>query len=728
MRKIKIAICLAIAYVAILACGKPEITIAQQKKSNYSISFQSNTEEVAIELKKYLKESTGADLKLSEKKSEKSINLILDPTMSKEAIAIQSDDKKIEIKAQNINSLYSACYEFLEKYVGVKFYSPKVEFVPKLVRLAIPQNLNYYYEPKVSVRTVHSILFYENEDFSRKHKVTKEAFPFYAPGSGVHTFHKFVPAEKYLKSHPEYFALLNGKRYPTQLCLSNPEVVNILKKSVKELFEKHPESSVISVSSNDNTQYCTCEQCAKIDKEEGAPSGIVIRVVNEIAKEFPAKKISTLAYQYTRKAPKTKPADNVLITLCSIEADRSAPLTEKSKDFVQDVKDWNKLGAKLRIWDYTTQFTNFLAPFPNFHTIKPNIEFFVNNNATWIFEQHSANVSELFELRSYLMAKLLWNPNLKTEDIIHEFTEGYYGEAGKFVRKYINRIQEELAKYPKFFLFLYGDPSQAFNAYLKPELLSEYDDIFNQAFETVKGNKVMEQRINEARLSIDFAILEAYKANLNATYRLKGNTDAVRTRLSRFANTCEKANVRLMNEMGFKPSEYIQSIKDVLKRVARPNLANGKKVNLYTKPKKYGNEDPQTLTDGAIGGYNFYANWLGFEGNHLEAVIDLEKIQEVREISTAFLQVVNHVVFFPEEVSYFISTDNKSFKKVANLKNQFPLNPNSRINFIQNFDYKAKPQKARYIKLLAKSLLTAPDWHHGAGMPAWIFADEVMVR
>ena len=40
-------------------------------------------------------------------------------------------------------------------------------------------------------------------------------------------------------------------------------------------------------------------------------------------------------------------------------------------------------------------------------------------------------------------------------------------------------------------------------------------------------------------------------------------------------------------------------------------------------PKKYANEDPATLTDGALGGASFYSNWLGFEGNNLEAVIDL---------------------------------------------------------------------------------------------------------
>ena len=74
--------------------------------------------------------------------------------------------------------------------------------------------------------------------------------------------------------------------------------------------------------------------------------------------------------------------------------------------------------GNIRIWDYTTQFTNFLAPFPNIRTLQPNIKFFRDNHAKWIFEQHSSNPSELFALRSYLTAKLLWNPDNDANEII----------------------------------------------------------------------------------------------------------------------------------------------------------------------------------------------------------------------------------------------------------------------------------------------------------------------
>jgi len=556
------------------------------------------------------------------------------------------------------------------------------------------------------------------------------------PKGRVHTFHKFIPEEKYYKAHPEYFSLRGKKRLPTQLCLTNPDVYKIVKDSVKAFFERSPESDVISVSSNDNTQYCICANCKKIDDEEGSHSATMIRFVNKIAAAFPKKTISTLAYQYTRKPCKTIPNKNVLITLCSIECDRSDAIEEKCKDFAEDIKGWNALGANLRIWDYTTQFTNFLAPFPNLHTLKPNINFFKNNHAKWVFEQHSNNPSELFELRSYVMAKLLWNPDNNTNDLIYEFTKGYYEEAGVYVKKYIDLIHEKIKEDDDFFLFLYGDPSQAFSSYLSPELLMKYNAFFDKAEKAVASKKDILQRVKEARLSIDYATLEACKKNLSEDFTMvKENAEGgkvkksfVVNKLEGFMDTCQKANITLMNEMRFSVKEYYANYKKALEVATQPNKAIGKKVTLHTKPKKYANEDPQVLTDGALGGNSFYANWLGFEGNSMEAVIDLGKPEKITSISTAFLQVSNHVVFFPLKVRYYYSNDAKKFKILGTVKNDAPLVKKSKINDIKYFDVKFSKIEARYIKVKAENMNTPPYWHHAAGQPSWIFADEVIIN
>jgi len=53
------------------------------------------------------------------------------------------------------------------------------------------------------------------------------------------------------------YALRGDKRLPTQLCLTNPDVLAIVKDSVASLFQTiFPRQCVITVSQDDNQQHC----------------------------------------------------------------------------------------------------------------------------------------------------------------------------------------------------------------------------------------------------------------------------------------------------------------------------------------------------------------------------------------------------------------------------------------------------------------------------------------
>ena len=714
------------------SCSENKVSIDIPTLSNYNII--SDYSDVADTLNVYLNKSVGISLEISDKQKKRSIILVEKTDLNKDFISIDYKDSLITISANNKRNLYYATYDFIEKFLNVNWLSTDFTYYEDLKSINFPKNYSYYFEPPVLTRTVHSKLFYKDSVFADKLKVTNEAFPRYVPSARVHTFHRFLPYEVFYDKNPEYYALRNGKRLPTQLCLTNTDVLKIVKDSVNSFFNKFPNSDVISVSQDDNTQYCQCDKCSKIDNQEGSPAGTMIHFVNAVAESFPNKTISTLAYQYTRKPPKVKPIENVLITLCSIECNRSVPIELGCKDFSSDLKGWSQLTDNIRIWDYTTQFTNFLAPFPNWGTIKPNINLFVDNNAKWIFEQHSNNDSELFELRSYIMAKLLWNPNLDFQTLLNEFNNKYYGNGGKYISEYVNSIQNQIDN-TSFFLFLYGDPSQGFDSFLSPENLLNYDILFNKALSSVELDSEYYKRILRSKISIDYAVLESYRKNFSDLYQLTKTENDIKSinpklimRLNAFSKTCNDNDITLMNEMGFTVSDYIVNYRKALKTAIKENLASFKDVTLLTVPKKYANEDPKVLTDGALGGNSFYSNWLGFEGNNLNAVVDLGELKEIKSLSMNFLQVTNHIVFFPVQVEFFYSDDNLKWKSLGKVSNKSDLSPKSKVNDIQTFSINAGVLKARYIKVIADNMSKAPIWHHGADLPSWIFADELIIE
>jgi hypothetical protein len=198
----------------------------------------------------------------------------------------------------------------------------------------------------------------------------------------------------------------------------------------------------------------------------------------------------------------------------------------------------------------------------------------------------------------------------------------------------------------------------------------------------------------------------------------------------------------MMNEMGYSVEEYIDSYNKTIQRSKLPNIANGKNVEAITAPKKYAGEDPRVLTDGEYGGASFYSNWLGFEGNDMEVVIDLGEVQEIKNIQTAFLQVTNHIVFFPEYVEISFNGE-KSIQQAGNSRDaQFgrspsevirintnrPLRPGSKVNDIEYFNIHFDPVETRYVKIHARNMKIAPEWHNASGLPAWIFCDEIIIN
>src|SRR5690606_34784914 len=111
------------------------------------------------------------------------------------------------------------------------------------------------------------------------------------------------------------YALVKGKRQASQLCLSNENVYKIVVSEFKKRMADNPDALYWSISPNDDNGWCTCDKCSAVDNEQGGPAGSLIKFVNRVAGAFPDHKFTTLAYGYTHKAPRMKPAANVYVFL-----------------------------------------------------------------------------------------------------------------------------------------------------------------------------------------------------------------------------------------------------------------------------------------------------------------------------------------------------------------------------------------------------------------------------
>jgi hypothetical protein len=307
-----------------------------------------------------------------------------------------------------------------------------------------------------------------------------------------------------------------------QLCLTNPNVLRLTVKTVLDWMDQHPEASIYSVSQNDCEGWCECENCLRVEQEEGgAHSGPILRFVNavaaEVGKKHPDKLIDTLAYWYSEPPPlHVRPLPNVRIRLCPIGV-CEAHAYESCKDdayFMNHLRAWSKITNQLYIWHYVTNFAHYLLPFPDFDELAANIPMYRKNGVVGIFLEGDfadGGGGENAELRSYVMARLLWNPSVDVNKTINEFMAAYYGKAARPMRAYIDLLQQQVRPEPQGkgqSMWIYSSPG---SSYLSPEFLAQAERLFHEA-ETAGIDEATKARVAKARLSITYVKLMHSKA------------------------------------------------------------------------------------------------------------------------------------------------------------------------------------------------------------------------
>jgi hypothetical protein len=415
----------------------------------------------------------------------------------------------------NRRGVLYAVSTFLEDYVGCRWFTPDCSTWPTTGTIKVPK-LNRTYIPPLEYRAGDYPVARPGE-FALHCRFTGNGRALSEEQGGqkgvhglAHTFAGLVPPEKYFKDHPEYFSLVNGKRQSgyAQLCLTNPDVLKIVIEGVRRWIKEYPTDTVFSVSQNDTANYCECDKCRAVAEEEGSQSGPMIRFVNAVADnikdDYPNVAIETLAYQYTRKPPlHVRPRPNVIVCLCSIECCFIHPLATDpfNKSFVDDIRGWSKICQRLWIWDYIINYAHSIMPFPNLYVLKPNINFFLQNGVTGIYEEscYYTKGSELQELRNYIIAKTLWDPSYDTDKAIDEFCAAYYGAAAPMVREYINTIQQSAQSLSDVHVRIYSPPSVG---YLTPEVLAKSAELFDRAERAVRDDPVLLHRVEVARLPL----------------------------------------------------------------------------------------------------------------------------------------------------------------------------------------------------------------------------------
>lgn len=382
--------------------------------------------------------------------------------------------------------------EFIERFIGVRFINHDETYIPTLTQLKIEEK-NFTRKPCFAQRDYMTFGVYFNADFMLHRRFvtpnTKENLRYgiknlwYDEIPTTHNSTLYVPPEKYLEKHPEFYSR-NPYSHNLELCYSSgitkdgefdygmeESVAGAVADSLYSFIKKAPTRKYFMFGRQDDRDaYCRCARCeAKREKYKGE-AGTMIIFLNAVAKEVSRRlqaegakddfNIVTFAYQRTVQPPindKGEPIDKLVvpcdklhIRLAPIGADYTYAFEDERQpqEHRTRICGWLQLTRNVMIWDYHANYNEYLWYAPTLTAMGENIRLYARSGVSYVMNQGRYN--DFYEwqcdMRCYVASKLYWEPTLDVWELAKEYVFGYYGPSAELVWSFIQKMENFFAE------------------------------------------------------------------------------------------------------------------------------------------------------------------------------------------------------------------------------------------------------------------------------------------
>ncbi len=472
-----------------------KLTIEGNDISKYTVYYPEgaldSVKSAASNISLYVAEATGITIPVKEGRSDE-FGIILETANSDkkfdDSYKVKTVGSNVVISGhENAGVIYGAI-DFIENCIGWRLNSDTVDYIEPVDQLDI-SGLDYSVTPEILYR-------YRGWD-----ELVPARIPVWA-GSSNHTFEALAPG----------YSVMNE----SQPCLTDEKVYEIMLESALAQLEANPDADMISISQNDNSYYCKCDNCAASDAKYGAPSGTLLAFVNRIAEvieeKYPDVLVHTFAYDYTVEAPDgIKARDNVFVQICNIFECQSHPLTAKcNSDSYAEFKKWSEIAKYVGIWDYPGNWACHYIPNPiytyeNLYGLYSN--FADLDPILYYSNSYMGNVSgEFAEMRYHLAGRFMWNPYFTEEeynDYVESFIKAYYGPGYKEICDTIALMQEKTQTiHVKYADVYHSSPSGMFGMYFYRVIDDLIEGMNSARIKTV--TKAQWEHVDRAMIQYEF--------------------------------------------------------------------------------------------------------------------------------------------------------------------------------------------------------------------------------
>ncbi|NCO35739.1 MAG: hypothetical protein AUJ92_05880 [Armatimonadetes bacterium CG2_30_59_28] len=478
--------------------------------------------------------------------------------VGEEGYMLAADAGGLRIVGRKPIGVLYGIYGLLRRYANVRWFFPGAEgeYCPKKATFAVPAGVSMV-NPSFSTRTLNLVCANINSNMTdtwdwmvrngmeittpkqsrqRLHPEEREKRGDENVGGG-HAF-SYLISDNLFDEHPEYFALMDGKRMKQegqarQPCTSNPTVVEIMTQKLLEWSEIPPRGGTFLIGNNDSPGWCQCENCTRLDppaeKEKSFVSTRYWTLLNEMAEKALAQnsdlKLEGWAYQNFQEPPVgIVPDKRFAVWACLHQRcyrhrmnDENCPSNRRFREDI--LLKWVKLNPT-----YTYEYTDCLPGgdviyLPLEHVFADDLKYYhkigvrgsLTETAppdgvfgpTW----NNRRTREMWLATwqfVYMMAYFLWDVDADYNTVYEDMGSKFYGVAWPAMKQYRGKLTKAYEETPGE--MIYGTPNIALGKCPdRPGLDADLLKLLDDAEKAAGGNDALLKKIRREREYLDLS-------------------------------------------------------------------------------------------------------------------------------------------------------------------------------------------------------------------------------
>jgi len=400
------------------------------------------TKAVAAELAGYLEQISGAKFDIQIGDGARGIVLRVEKLPAREAFVIRSEPHRLLLAGGSDLGVSHAAFRLLE-LLGCRWFFPSKawEIIPSQRRLAVA--VGEADQPRILARRIwYGYGFFDataRKDYETWARHNRMASSFRV--SAGHAWQSIIADNsKVFAEHPEYRALVKGKRQGEQLCVSNPDVQHLAVEWALKFFQKNPDREMVSMECSDGDGQCECDACAKLGSISDRVFLLANIVARAVAEKYPDKQVGCLAYNQHSEPPSFPLEPNVYVQL-------TAGFIRGRYRHEELIDLWARKTRNLGFYEYFSVWLWDFDKLPggngaNLARTQQMIRRYLAAGAT-SFDAESGNNWGVHGRGYYIANRLLWNPDADVPSLLTDFYEKAFGPGAAAMRRYYERLAPE---------------------------------------------------------------------------------------------------------------------------------------------------------------------------------------------------------------------------------------------------------------------------------------------